>query len=298
MPTTFRQALTEGTKKLSTHRCDGADAGLECEALLAHAAKLSRERLFLMFDEPMSAALSRRFAKLLARRAAHEPLAWLLGTGWFMGREFEVNADTLIPRPATEHVVEAAIACALRERADYAVDVGTGSGCIAVSLALALPKVRVIATDLSIPAFATARRNARRHGVAARVLLRKANLLGLRPTPGHASVRPVPLPKDAEPIIVANLPYLPTTMRAKMSACVLREPASALFSGKDGLDASRALLEQMTELPNRKMTVVFEILARQYLPLAAAVRKAFPDARPDRVMNYEGTTVGLVARVR
>ncbi len=295
---TFREALAEGTKKLSAHRCDGADPRLECEALLAHAAKLSRESLFLSFDEIVPSAAARRFSALLSRRAKHEPLAWLLGTAWFMGREFEVNASTLIPRPATEHVVEAAAIAARAEGADYVVDVGTGSGCIAVSMALALPKARVIATDLSIPAFVTARRNARRHGVAGRVALRKANLLGLRPMPGHASIRKIPLPASAAPLIVANLPYLPTTMRRTMSKCVLREPASALFSGKDGLDASRALLEQLSELPNEKMTVAFEVLAAQFPSLAAAVRRKFPKATPERIRNYEGTTVGLLAKLR
>jgi release factor glutamine methyltransferase len=295
---TFREALLEGTKKLSAHHCDGADAGLECEALLTHAAKLTRERLFMSFDTALSAAEARRFSALIARRAKHEPLAWLLGTGWFMGREFEVNRNTLIPRPATEHVVEAAVAAARTEGANVAIDVGTGSGCIAVTLALELPSVRVIATDLSIAAVTTARRNARRHGVISRFTLRKTNLLGLRPVPDHASSRPIPLAADATPIIVANLPYLPTAMRRTMSKCVLREPASALFSGKDGLDASCALLHQLSELPNKKMIVAYEILAKQFVPLSAELRRAFPGAKPQRIKNYEGTTVGLLAILR
>lgn len=298
---TVREALAWGTTRLRGHDCDGSarDAGREAEWLLRHVTGATSAHLLAAANEPLSAARGQRFRALVAARTRHTPLAWLLGTAWFMDREFRVTPDTLIPRPATESVVAAALAAARADGATAAVDVGTGSGCIAVTLAFELPDARIVATDASVPAIAAARRNARAMGVGDRILFRKANLLGLAPTPGHAAPRPVPLRADDRVLLVANLPYIPTGDRTKLSRCVRREPASALCSGRDGLDASRALLAQAGRLRQPQLTVAFEILPRQFAPLAAAVRRTFPGAAaPTRIKNPAGVTVGLLCRLR
>ncbi len=293
---TFREALIEGKKALSTHRCDGADPGLESEAILAHATRLTRERLFLAFNQTLTPAETRRFSALIARRAKHEPLAWLLGSGWFMGREFTINKHTLIPRPATESVVEAALLAAGEQRIPLAIDVGTGSGCIAISLAHGLPRTHVIGTDASAGALRAARKNAQALR-ASNVQFKKGDLLA----PAISAIR-----KNAgDTLIVANLPYLPTAMSAGLSRCVLREPRTALFGGKDGFSPSLRLIGQIAKLydrpadrPNKKSILAFEILPRQFVPLADAIKKSFPAATVTRIGNHQKITVGLLALLR
>jgi methylase of polypeptide subunit release factors len=133
------------------------------------------------------------------------------------------------------------------------------------------------------------------------MVLRKANLLGFAPTHGHSSTRPLPFSQTGTALIVANLPYIPTTMRTKLAPCLKREPASALFSGTDGLDASRALVDQLValtkKLPNKNIILIFEILAAQFVPLAAYIAKKFPGTKSLRIKNYQGVTVGLRANI-
>ena len=175
------------------------------------------------FDEP--------FQAFIGRRAAHEPIAYITGEREFYGRPFRVTPDVLIPRPETELLVEEALA-EIAARGPGAspprvVDVGTGSGCVAVTLALEAPATRVIGTDVSERALAVARANAA--SLDARVELCHGGLL--------ASVSG---PID---ILVSNPPYVSEAERPTLSAEVGRyEPGTALFAGLDGLDVIRALL--------------------------------------------------------
>jgi release factor glutamine methyltransferase len=173
------------------------------------------------------------FDALVARRAAHEPVAYLLGEREFYGRIFRVTHDTLIPRPETEGLVEAALAL-LHQRARQnraaarVVDIGTGTGCVAITLALeAGPGLIVTATDISIDALAIARDNAIRLGAP-----------GVDFRHGHLFAGSAP-PFD---LIVSNPPYVPGRDRDTLPPDVrLFEPAGALFSGDDGLDLIREL---------------------------------------------------------
>ena len=174
---------------------------------------------------------------LIARRARHEPVAYLLGEKEFYGRPYRVTRHTLIPRPETEGLVDATLAW-LRERAEGAlrppriIDVGTGSGCIAITLALegASLGAKISATDISPDALATARENAHRLG-AATVHFHQGDLLA-----------DVALPVDA---IVSNPPYVPSHGRQSMQPDVADyEPSTALFAGDDGLDVIRQLIPE------------------------------------------------------
>jgi release factor glutamine methyltransferase len=177
-----------------------------------------------------------RFLPLIERRARHEPIAYIVGEREFYGRSFLVSRDVLIPRPETELVVEDALAALAAADASHRaarsptiVDVGTGSGCLAVTLALERPDARVIATDISEPALAIARRNANRLGAGDRVTFVHGSFLARAGGPFD--------------LIVANPPYVSERDRGSLPVEVERfEPAEALFAGDDGLDAIRALL--------------------------------------------------------
>lgn len=282
---TLREALRIGAQELKKHDCPDVDPVREAEALLAFAAKVPRELFFADPDRTVSPAAGRRFRALIARRRRHEPLAYLLGSAWFMGIEFAVDPRVLIPRPATEHVAAAAIAAARRFHVTALVDVGTGSGCVAVAARLALPEgTAVYATDLSAEALAVARKNARRLGADVRFL--RGDLLAparARLARGRGRV-----------IVVANLPYIPSGAMRSLAPELRREPRSALAGGRDGLAPSRRLLDQLASAAARA-DVFFEILPEQYGPLAEAVRRLFPAAAVAPIENHQKVVVGLRA---
>lgn len=174
-----------------------------------------------------------RFADWIARRVAREPVAYIAGTREFYGRDFRVTPDVLIPRPETEGIVEAALprlrALADAGRTPVAIDVGTGSGCLAITLALECPRAQVVATDVSIAALTVARENARRHHVEARIEWRHTSLTGEI--------------ASAADLVVSNPPYVAARDRDTLPRDVAAyEPALALFGGDDGLEVIRDLV--------------------------------------------------------
>jgi len=200
---------------------------MEAEVLLAYILGTSRAVLIAHPEQPLTSAQLDRYQALVRRRAVDYPLPYLTGRLEFYGLEFEVTPEVLIPRPETETLVELALA----RRPRSAVDVGTGSGCIAVSLAVHLPEATIYATEISPAALAVARRNAERHDVAERVRLLAGDLLS--PCPGLVD------------LIVSNPPYVSTGERASLPASVREyEPSLALDGGPDGLDVVRRLLAQ------------------------------------------------------
>src|SRR5580693_1677633 len=186
-PMDVRTALKTGIGKLS-------EAGvpsftLSAELLLLHVAARDRTWLYSHPEENLPQEITDRFFALIARRAAGEPTQYLTGKQEFWGLEFEVTPAVLIPRPETEHVMEVALArlgprglkihmdTGLPRETLRVADVGTGSGCLAVSLAYELPHAEVFATDISVPALEVARRNATRHAVADRIHFLQTDLL-------------------------------------------------------------------------------------------------------------------------
>lgn len=200
---------------------------LEAEVLLAHTLGTSRTVLMAHPERPLTSGQLRRYKALVADRASNYPLPYLIGSIEFYGLEFEVTPEVLIPRPETETLVDLAVA----RRPASVVDVGTGSGCIAISLATCLPKVVTYGIDISSAALAVARRNAERHGVSSRVRLMAGDVLSPRPGPVD--------------LIVANPPYIPTGECASLPASIRDyEPQLALDGGPDGLAIIRRLLFQ------------------------------------------------------
>ncbi len=220
-----RQALTEAG-------LSSADAALDAEVLARHVLGWDRAALVARWRDPAPPDFQERLLPLIARRLNREPVAYITGQREFWGLDFAVTPDVLIPRPETELVVEQALHYAGDHGTpETVVDVGTGSGAIAVSLATEWPTARVTATDLSAAALAVAARNARRHGVEARLRFVQADLLDHR----------VPLAD----LIVSNPPYVRDVDRQALQPEVGKhEPALALFGGPgDGLALVRRLLD-------------------------------------------------------
>ncbi|MEW6172589.1 MAG: peptide chain release factor N(5)-glutamine methyltransferase [Bacillota bacterium] len=237
---------------------------LDAEVLLA--AVLRCEKL-LFYREPghrISREQAVAFASAVGRRAAHEPTAYITGEKEFMGLTFGVSTAVLIPRPETELMVETARLLLQRIGSPAVADVGTGSGAVAVSLAVLIPGVRIFASDISSEAIAVAEGNAVRHGVAERVSFYRGDLL-----------EPFLEEEAVFDLVAANLPYVPAGELAKLPEEVRFEPESALDGGPDGLDPYRRLIPQAVRLVKPGGFVLMEIGPGQG---RAAVELLTPDA--------------------
>lgn len=261
---------------------DDLEAQIEAELLLRHALDpsggVTRTALYLSFEDPITADVAETYEGFLSRRLAHEPCAYITGRREFYGLDFKVTPDVLIPRPETEQLVETSIRLAnaepRRTRLRIA-DAGTGSGAIAVSLARALPRAEVYATDDSRAALAVAEENARRHDVVRRIAFRPGDLL----TPVHAYVD----------LVVANLPYVTSEDWSKLAPEVRdHEPRRALDGGPDGLDAIRALLQQAPRYLTPGGHIVIEIGDEQVDPLSRFLSDALPHVRWAAERDFAG----------
>ncbi len=288
MNVSVREAVLRGARVLEQHSCDSPR--LDAELLLAHALGLSRARLLAQFDRALSPAELARYRQLIERRRAHEPVAYIVGHQEFYGLDFYVDRRVLIPRPETELLVEKAIELAgkVGDRG-YGLypltlaDVGTGSGAIAVSLAVHLPQATIYALDSSAEALEVAVRNVRHHGVEGRVHLLRGDLLS-----------PLPEPVD---IIVANLPYVSEEELADLPLEIrCYEPLSALDGGPNGLRHIRRLLAQAREYLRSHGAVILEIGATQGKAVAELARQHFPTAEIEIARDYGGLDRVVIVR--
>jgi release factor glutamine methyltransferase len=241
---------------------DADEAALDAEVLARHVLDWDRATLVARWRETAPESFDERFQPLITRRASREPVAYITGHREFWDLDFEVTPDVLIPRPETELIIEEALRHAREESLPREiVDVGTGSGCIAVALAHELPFARVTGTDISIAALNVARRNAERHGVARRMRFLNADLLD--------NVTPADL-------IVSNPPYIPAGDASGLQPEVgLYEPAAALFGGPgDGLELVRRLLAAAAAHLAEDGRLMIEFGFGQEAPLREAARHA------------------------
>jgi release factor glutamine methyltransferase len=232
---------------------------LDAELLLAEAVGVDRARLAAGGDEQVPAAAARGFEAMLRRRLAREPVAYILGRKGFRRIELEVDPRALIPRPETELLVEVALEVAPRS----VLDVGTGSGSVALAVADELPACEVVGTDVSAEAIELARRNAGRLGLADRVRFEVGEL----PVSGSFD------------LTLANLPYVRAGEWPDLEPEITRyEPRGALVAGEDGLGAIRSLIEVLAPRPRRPPvvtgTLALEVGAGQAPAVAGLLRGA------------------------
>ncbi len=212
------------------------EATLDAEVLARHVLECDRATLLTRACDPLPSAFDRLFEALIQRRVAREPIAYIVGHREFWGLEFETTPAVLIPRPETELIIEEALtAMPVRDAVRRIIDVGTGSGCLAVVLAIEFPSAEVIATDSSAAALDVATRNSTRHHLGGRITFVRTDLLDA--TQGPAD------------LIVTNPPYVPDGDATGLQPEVAKyEPASALYAGPDGLEVIRRLF---VEAPGR-----------------------------------------------
>ena len=241
-----------------------ANARLNAEQLLCHVLHLRRVDLYVNFDRPLSLVELNTFKTLLKRRLAHEPLQYIIGETEFFSLSFKVGPAVLIPRPETELLVEKVIEYGRSLPDGRLLDLGTGSGCMAVTLAKGLPQFRITAIDKSERALALAAENAERHQVSDRVEFVQWDYT--------TTVSPFTQPSD---ILAANPPYVRQTDFNLLAAEIKDyEPAEALLAGEDGLEAFRHIQRWLPLLLKPQGQAFVEIGADQ----AHAVTALFPQA--------------------
>lgn len=250
------------------------DAWLEAQLLLAHQTKQSRAWVLTHPECVLSDEQRSQLDALLERRMQGTPLPYLLGHWEFFGLDFAVSPDVLIPRPETELLVEQALVWLKTHPAQRLVaDVGTGSGCIAVSLAVNQADIRLVATDQSGPALAMAAKNACRHGVADRIQWLNTNLLD-----GYTGQLD---------LVIANLPYIPSATLSELLVSKF-EPIGALDGGPDGLDLIGALLKDAPRWLAPGGAILLEIEAGQGESAPALAHALLPDAAVSLLPDLAG----------
>lgn len=240
---TIRVALSRTTPYLEQK--GSASPRLDAEVLLAETLSTDRLHLYLDMERPLDAEEVERYRDFVRRRAAHEPVAYIVGYKEFYGLPFEVDGRVLIPRPETELVVEAALEYARHLNEPRILDVGAGSGAIAVALARHLEAATIFATEVSPGALEVARENARGLGVGGRITFVEGDLF--------ADVT------GKFDLVVSNPPYVPQADRETMQPDVRDyEPAEALFAGADGMDVIRRLVTDAPEHLTGGGKLIFE----------------------------------------
>lgn len=248
---TVRAALADARRRLTAAAV--SSPALDAELLLAHVLDWTHERVLTHPERPITPAQLRRFRHLMRRREARVPIAYLTGVKEFYGYSLRVTPRVLIPRPETELLVELAVDFLQRHRrARDVIDLGTGSGAVAIAIARAVRQVRVVATDVDAAALRVAAQNIRAHRLTSRISTKRADLLT------GAS------PAD---VIVANLPYLSAAERERWQAELAAEPVLALDGGRDGMDLLRRALAQAPPVLKPGGCLLMEVDPGQAAPL-------------------------------
>ena len=269
---TIRDALAASTDALAAAGVDSSR--LDAELLLAEAMGSDRAQLAAEPDAGISPAVARTFGAMIRRRIRREPVAYILGRRGFRNIELAVDRRVLIPRPETELLVEVAIELAPAS----VLDVGTGSGAVALAIADELPSAAVVAIDASDDAVAMARENAARLGLADRVRLAERTL-----------------PEGSFDLLVANLPYVSERGWDALEPEIREfEPRDALVAGPTGLEAIEQLTAALETVPQRPAAIALEVGSGQAAAVAALVRRAGyreVESRPD-LAGIERVVIG------
>lgn len=264
----------------------------EAELLLAHVMKKPREYLLTHPEATVTQAQMENFRKLIRRRKEHEPVAYLIGYKDFFGRSFIVDGNVLIPRPETEVLIEQAIEelSETDEEKITVLDVGTGSGVIALTLASELPGSHAVGIDKSPDAIKVAKQNAAHLGVEDRVAFKQLDI--------SFPESPSPIAeKDTYLVLTANLPYLSDmTWEQAPSKIKHYEPMLAFVSGADGLNHYRALMRRLKTWHLTPDLLLLEADPHQFFPLAKLVRRVLPEHRLRIQKDLAGNDRVLIAK--
>jgi len=284
-PKTLLEVLQSTTAYFTKHKIESPR--LNAEHLIAHVLKMSRLELYLEFETKLNESELAQLRELVKRRGQGEPLQHLLGTVEFCGQTFLCDKRALVPRPETEELVEFLISETGKSAPDRhlkperIIDVGTGSGIIALSLAEHFPDAKVFAVDVSEDALTLARENAARLGLTERIKFSKGDLLD-----GFG---------ERFDLIVANLPYVSMQDRQSLAREVLHDPEVALFAGAKGDEIVRRLIEQAPSHLNSGGLLALEIGINQAEGLSDFLRqKNYQDIEAKK--DYSGITRFLLAR--
>ena len=263
-------------------RTGSPDAQLEAEVLIRHVLRIDRATFFRDLEQPVTDCDRERLDDLVNRRLNREPLNYITGLREFYGLDFEVSDSVLIPRQETELLVDTVISLARsRPKCEMKIcDIGTGSGAIAVSVAVNLPSAEVMAIDISQRALDIADANRRMHGVYNRVSLRLGNLLE---------------PVDWKPeIIVSNPPYIRRSDLSLLQPEILYEPSVALDGGPDGLEVIRGLLRQSSDKVSSTGAILFEIDSSQKESARMLSREYFPNSEISVLDDLSGNSRAIL----
>ncbi|MEC7884258.1 MAG: peptide chain release factor N(5)-glutamine methyltransferase [Chloroflexota bacterium] len=263
-------------------RTGSPDAQLEAEVLIRHVLRIDRATFFRDLEQPVTDCDRERLDDLVIRRLNREPLNYITGLREFYGLDFEVSDSVLIPRQETELLVDTVISLARsRPKCEMKIcDIGTGSGAIAVSVAVNLPSAEVMAIDISQRALDIADANRRMHGVYNRVSLRRGNLLE---------------PVDWKPeIIVSNPPYIRRSDLSLLQPEIQYEPSVALDGGSDGLEVIRGLLRQSSDKVSTTGAILFEIDSSQKDSARMLSREYFPNSEISILDDLSGNSRAIL----
>ena len=263
-------------------RTGSPDAQLEAEVLIRHVLRIDRATFFRDLEQPVTDCDRERLDDLVNRRLNREPLNYITGLREFYGLDFEVSDSVLIPRQETELLVDTVISLARsRPKCEMKIcDIGTGSGAIAVSVAVNLPSAEVMAIDISQRALDIADANRRMHGVYNRVSLRRGNLLA---------------PVDWKPeIIVSNPPYIRRSDLSLLQPEIQYEPSVALDGGPDGLEVIRGLLRQSSDKVSSTGAILFEIDSSQKDSARMLSREYFPNSEISILDDLSGNSRAIL----
>lgn len=280
----LRQYFIQATDRLPSGPDD--NPRLEAEVLIRHALGIGREQFFAELERELSPGETGVLDALVDRRASHEPLAYITGHREFYALEITVNEHVLIPRQETELLVELALEFAKPQSSKLMsiVDVGAGSGAIAIALAFNLPDASVLAIELDDDALDVARRNIAHHELSERITLLHGNLL-----------EPV---QEAVDVIVSNPPYIPTGDIQGLPKEVQQEPRQALDGGADGLDVLRSLLEQAPAKLKSGGCLLVELSPDQMAEAQHLARLAFPTADVSHSDDLLGLARVLIVKTK
>lgn len=271
------EALKWASSYLQEHKREEFAA----ELLLRHVLNISRSELIIQFREELDQSALSIFEKYVKLHAEGTPVQYLMGYEEFYGRKFKVNSEVLIPRPETEELVEGAITRIKKffskEHALKFVDIGTGSGAIAVTFALEVPFLEVTATDISLPSLQVAKENAAQLG-ANSIRFIQGDLLA-----------PFLEAQEKFDVVLSNPPYIPESDEKGMSDVVTKhEPHRALFAGDNGLAIYKRLCDQLPLVLKEQSLVGFEVGAGQSGAVSSILQNTFPNAKVEVVYDING----------